>query len=66
MNIEKLKNEWFPLISKKELKNRPISKVLLGQKLVIFRIKNEIICLEDRLYLHKGTKSDTRLKYSLI
>ena len=47
MNIEKLKNEWFPLLFEKELKNRPISKILLGQKLVIFRVKNEILCFED-------------------
>ncbi|WP_418178890.1 Rieske 2Fe-2S domain-containing protein [Aliarcobacter lanthieri] len=48
MNIEKLKNEWFPLIFEKELKNKPISKTLLGQKVVIFKIKDEIICFEDR------------------
>ena len=48
MNIEKLKDEWFPLLFEKELKNRPISKILLGQKLVIFRVKNEILCFEDR------------------
>ena len=39
MNIEKLKNEWFPLLFEKELKNRPISKILLGQKLVILELK---------------------------
>lgn len=48
MNIENLKNEWFPLLFEKELKNRPISKVLLGQKLVIFKVKDEVLCFEDR------------------
>ncbi len=48
MNIEKLKNEWFPIMFEKDLKKKPISKILLGQKIVIFRIKDEILCFEDR------------------
>lgn len=48
MNIEKLKDEWFPLLFEKELKNRPISKYLLNQKLVILRLNGEIVCFEDR------------------
>lgn len=48
MNIEKLKHEWFALFFFSELKDAPISKTLLGKKLVFLKIKDEIICFEDR------------------
>ena len=48
MNIDKLKKEWYPLLFEKDLKDKPISKYLLDQNLVIFRIKDEILCFENR------------------
>jgi len=53
MNIEKLKTYWYPLFDSKELKNRPLGKILLGINLVFFRTKEGIKCFKDQCP-HRG------------
>lgn len=48
MNIENLKTYWYPIMEVKQLKATPIAKKLLGHQLLIVRIQETIICLEDR------------------
>ena len=53
MNVEKLKTYWYPLFSSKELKSKPLGKILLGINLVFFRSKDEIKCFKDQCP-HRG------------
>lgn len=48
MNIEKLKNYWYPIARAEEIKNKPVSKKLLGFDIVIVKLQNKLYAYEDR------------------
>lgn len=48
MNIEKLKNYWYPIARAGEIKNKPVSKKLLGFDIVIVKLQNKLYAYEDR------------------
>jgi phenylpropionate dioxygenase-like ring-hydroxylating dioxygenase large terminal subunit len=48
MNDARLKTYWYPLASLKSLKDKPLKVKLLGEPLVIVRLDERVICLEDR------------------
>jgi len=48
MNQAALKTYWYPLLAFKSLKRKPHSVMLLGEPLVLVRLGEKIVCLEDR------------------
>jgi len=63
--VEKLKNHWYLICPRSDVKDKMISKTILGQKIIIFKDENQqIAALEDRCchrnvqlslgYLEKG------------
>lgn len=48
MNNEKLQRQWYPLLLEKQLKNKPIARILLGHKVVLLRFHDEVVCFADR------------------
>lgn len=47
MNLLQLRNQWMPISLVKKISTRPQRFVLLNRPLVIFRIKEKIIALQD-------------------
>ncbi|MFB2537751.1 MULTISPECIES: Rieske 2Fe-2S domain-containing protein [unclassified Acinetobacter] len=47
MNINKLKQAWYPLLASHQLKDKPIASKLLGQALVLARLNGQAVCFDD-------------------
>jgi phenylpropionate dioxygenase-like ring-hydroxylating dioxygenase large terminal subunit len=48
-----IKNQWYIVLSSKELKDKPIGLTRFGEKLVMWRTKDGIACISDRC-AHRG------------
>ncbi|PMP81182.1 MAG: aromatic ring-hydroxylating dioxygenase subunit alpha, partial [Caldisericum exile] len=48
-----IKNQWYVVLSSKELKDKPIGLTRFGEKLVMWRTKNGIACIRD-ICAHRG------------
>ncbi|MBI2785200.1 MAG: Rieske 2Fe-2S domain-containing protein [Legionella longbeachae] len=53
MNIEHLKQQWFPISSAKKINSKPQRLMLLDMPLVVYRANNQIIVLQDKCP-HRG------------
>lgn len=53
MIIERLKHQWMPITTVKKISSKPQRFVLLGIPIVIYKINNQIIALQDRCP-HRG------------
>ena len=48
------RGHWYPVLSTREIKARPVAKMRFGRRLVFWRgVENEVVCLEDRC-AHRG------------
>lgn len=61
MNIETLKQEWYPLCKIDELKTKPLKKILLDQAIVLVRLQKEVSCFEDRCPHRNVPLSDAKV-----
>lgn len=53
MNLLQLKNQWLPICHVKKISQRPQRFLLLNMPIVVFRLKDQIIALQDRCP-HRG------------
>lgn len=47
MNLSKLKNQWLPIAPSKKILSRPQRFILLQTPIVMFRVKDKIVALQD-------------------
>jgi phenylpropionate dioxygenase-like ring-hydroxylating dioxygenase large terminal subunit len=53
MSIERLKQQWIPISTAKKISSKPQRLMLFNQPLVLYRVKDKIIALQDRCP-HRG------------
>ena len=56
--MNELEYEWLPLFFEKELKKKPLKKILLNNELVFVRLNNELVCFEN-ICPHRNVPLDT-------
>lgn len=54
MNIDRLKQQWFPVTTANKISSKPQRIILLGIPLVMYRVKEQVVVLQDRCP-HRGT-----------
>lgn len=53
MNLSQLKNQWLPICHEKKISHRPQRFIVLNTPIVVFRLNDQIIALQDRCP-HRG------------
>lgn len=66
MNIERLKQQWIPISTVKKITAKPKRFMIFDQPIVIYRVKDAIVALQDKcphrgVALSQGKVKDAQL-----
>lgn len=66
MNIEHLKQQWFPISPVKKINAKPQRFMLLGIPIVVYQVNNQIIVLQDKCPHRGAPLSAGKIKNGLL